>query len=185
MLTDPIPSASVLLLRDQPLEVLMILRHESSSFVPSAWVFPGGAVEPQDGPPDEAETLRRTAVREVLEETGIPLTGELVWTSRWITPAGMPKRFDTWFFLAPAGRDLPVRLQQSEAADFRWIEPAAALRAHAAGGFPMVFPTVKNLEAIAGYTSRAELLESRRGAKIEAVQPVLIVEGTRKKIVLP
>src|SRR4029077_15220855 len=44
----PIPAASVLLLRDDPLEVLMIRRHERSSFVPNAWVFPGGAVDEAD-----------------------------------------------------------------------------------------------------------------------------------------
>ena len=45
MIVTPVPAASVILLRDDPLEVLMILRHEKSSFVPNAWVFPGGAVD--------------------------------------------------------------------------------------------------------------------------------------------
>ena len=49
----------------------------------------------------------------------------------------------------------------------------------------MVFPTIKNLEAIDGVTSRDALLASRRGAKIEPVQPLLVVDGKRKKIVLP
>ena len=163
----------------------MILRHEGSSFVPNAWVFPGGAVEPEDGPPQEIETMRRTAARELFEETGIRITGELVWTSRWITPAGMPKRFDTWFFLAAADRQAEVRLQESEAVDFVWIAPEEALRRHAAGELPMVFPTVKTLEAISGYGRRDDLLQSRRGVTIEAVQPVLVVEGDRRKIVLP
>ena len=182
---QPIPAASALLLRDDPLEVLMILRHEKSSFVPSAWVFPGGAVDTADGPPGDLDTLRRAAVREVEEETGITLTTELVWTSRWITPAGMPKRFDTWFFLAPVERDLPITLQESEAVAFTWIAPADALARNRAGEFPMVFPTIKNLEAIDGVTSRDALLASRRNAKIEPVQPLLVVDGNRKKIVLP
>ncbi len=41
----PIPAASVIVLRDAPLEVLMLRRSEKSSFVPNAWVFPGGAIE--------------------------------------------------------------------------------------------------------------------------------------------
>ena len=182
---QPIPAASVLLLRDDPLEVLMILRLESSSFVPGAWVFPGGAVETGDGTAGELETLRRAAVREVEEETGITLHTELVWTSRWITPLGMPKRFDTWFFLAPVERDVPITLQESEAAAYTWIAPADALARNRSGDFPMVFPTIKNLEAIDGVTSRDALLASRRGAKIEPVQPLLVVDGKRKKIVLP
>lgn len=182
---QPIPAASVLLLRAEPLEVLMILRPEKSSFVPNAWVFPGGAVDAADGPAGELETLRRAAIREVEEETGIRLTTELVWTSRWITPEGMPKRFDTWFFLAAVGRDTEITLQESEAVAFTWIAPADALARNEAGDFPMVFPTIRNLEAIAGVTDRETLLASRRGAKIEPVQPLLVVDGNRKKIVLP
>jgi 8-oxo-dGTP pyrophosphatase MutT (NUDIX family) len=179
-----IPAASVLLLRENPLEVLMILRHEKSSFVPNVWVFPGGTVDAADGPPSEMESFERAAIREVREETGIELPGGLVATARWITPEGMPKRFDTWFFLAPVPRDTKVTLQESEAVDFAWIEPSDAL-ARKPEEFPMVFPTVKNLEAIATFRSRAELLQSRLGAKIEPVQPVLVMEGNRKKIRLP
>lgn len=163
----------------------MILRHENSSFVPSAWVFPGGAIDPADGPPDAPESYRRAAVREVEEETGITIRGELVWTSRWITPAGMPKRFDTWFFLTKIDGTVEVSLQEREATDYRWIKPADALEQHRRGRFPMVFPTIRNLEAIAGQSSVDELLESRRGAKIEPVQPIMITEGNRRKIVLP
>jgi 8-oxo-dGTP pyrophosphatase MutT (NUDIX family) len=173
-----IPAASVLLLRDEPFEVLMILRHEGSSFVPNVWVFPGGAV-------DEGETAHDAAVREVFEETAIRLTGELVATSRWITPEGLPKRFDTLFFLTAVPRDVPVTLQEAEAVQYVWISPAAALARFKAGEMAMVFPTIRNLEAIAGARSSAELIDSRRGALIEPVQPIMVVENGRKKIVLP
>lgn len=173
----PVPAASVILLRE-PLEVLMILRHEQSSFVPSVWVFPGGAV-------DQGETVEAAAVREVLEETGIRVNGDLVCTSRWITPAALPKRFDTWFFLARVERDAVVSLQEEEAVDSLWIRPVDALARYHAGDFPMVFPTIKNLEAIAGATSVDDLLASRRGATITPVQPVMVVEGGQKKLVVP
>lgn len=179
-----IPAASVLLIRD-PLEVLMILRHENRSFVPNAWVFPGGAVDAEDGPVTEVSSFERAARREVREETSIDLRGELVLTSRWITPEGLPKRFDTWFFLASVPPDLPVTLQESEAVDYRWIHPEEALRESEAGRFPMVFPTIRNLEAIAGFKTAGELMAARRGARIEAIQPLLIVQDGRKKIVLP
>jgi len=163
----------------------MILRNENRSFVPSAWAFPGGAVDPEDGPPDELESYERAARREVREETAIERFDELVLTSRWITPDGLPKRFDTWFFLAQVPADVQVRLQESEAVDYRWIHPREALTQSEAGGFPMVFPTIRNLEAIAGFSSPEEMLAARRGAKIEAIKPVLIIEDGRKKIVLP
>lgn len=169
---EPVPAASVMVLRDDPFEVLMIQRHEKSSFVPNAWVFPGGAVDPEDGEPGTLEAARKAALREVFEETAIRLDGDLVLTSRWITPAGLPKRFDTWFFLASVPRDVRVTLQEAEAVDHIWITPKDALtRGHE---FGMVFPTIKNLEAIRDATSAASLLASRRGAKIEIVEPILV-----------
>jgi 8-oxo-dGTP pyrophosphatase MutT (NUDIX family) len=195
----PIPAASIMLLRDEPLEVLMILRHSNSSFVPDAWVFPGGAVDETDaafGDGSIVNTMRIAAARELFEETGIWL-GEgafdlrnldlerLVWTSRWITPAGVPKRFDTYFFLALAGRSTPIKLQESEAVDSIWISPADAVQHSIAGNFPLVFPTLKNLEAIVGFASAAELIESRRNAEIATTRPIIIEENGRKKIVLP
>ncbi|HSP35313.1 MAG TPA: NUDIX hydrolase [Thermoanaerobaculia bacterium] len=187
---EAIPAASVILLRDAPLEVLMILRHAKSSFVPDAWVFPGGATDDGDRADSTLNTMRNTAARELFEETGISLGDppdyeNLVWTSRWITPVGVPKRFDTYFFLATAGRNTTTKLQESEAVDSIWISPADAIRRHMAGDFPIVFPTLKNLEAVAGFATSAELMKSRRNVEILTTKPVLVVEGGVKKIILP
>jgi len=181
---SPIPAASVLILRD-PLEVLMILRHEKSSFVPGAWVFPGGAVDAADGAAGSQDALRRAALREVLEETGVSLESDLVLTSRWITPKGMPKRFDTWFYLASAPSDLVITLEQKEAVEFRWVTPAEALKRQTSGEFPMVFPTIRNLEALLPFRSATEAIDARRNAVIEPVEPVLVIEDGRKRIRLP
>lgn len=203
-----IPAASVLLLRDRPLRVLMMHRHEKSSFVPNVWVFPGGAVEQADRRESELETMRFAAARETFEETGIwlgdetrdfprdasveelmriaPLDPErLVWTSHWITPVGVPMRYDTWFFLFRTGDEVIDARVNREATDVRWVTPPEAIEAHKAGTFPLVFPTLKNLEAIAPFATADELIATRRGAHIEAIQPLLVSEGGRKKIVLP
>ncbi|HEV7426428.1 MAG TPA: NUDIX hydrolase [Thermoanaerobaculia bacterium] len=210
----PIPAASVIVLRDAPLEVLMIRRHSKSSFVPDAWVFPGGGVEPADydlGDGTEISTMRIAAARELFEESGIwlgaPLDdadakrrallgGEitfaslidespidltnLVWTSRWITPVGVPKRFDTYFFLAAVSRDAVASAENVEAVEAIWISPAEAIEK-----LQIVFPTQKNLEALAGFSAAEELLASRRGVDVPATRPVLVVEDGRKKIILP
>jgi 8-oxo-dGTP pyrophosphatase MutT (NUDIX family) len=209
---EPLPSASVIVLRDAPLEVLMLRRPENSSFVPGAWVFPGGVVEPDDpviaawlATGTTLETMRVAGIRETFEESGIwigePLENEdaarhalldgtltletlvrrarpelerLVWTSRWITPVGIPKRFDTWFFLVSVGRDVIASVDEREAIDSMWISPTDALERHRRREMPMVFPTLRNLEAIAAFTTADELLSSRRGATIEPVLPVLV-----------
>ena len=166
MLVEPIPSASLILLRDSPLEVLMIRRHEKASFVPDAWVFPGGAVEEAD-----SGDMRVTAIRETLEETGITIDdpSRLVLTSRWITPVGVPKRFDTWFFLAKADAGTEATFDGNEAVDAVWITPERAL-----SELKMVFPTIRNLEALRGFESADALIASRAGAIIEPVQPILV-----------
>jgi 8-oxo-dGTP pyrophosphatase MutT (NUDIX family) len=204
----PLPAASAIILRDDPFEVLMLRRHEKSSFVPNAWVFPGGIAEESDtelGDGTLLDAMRVTAVRETFEETGVwlgaPLAeaerkrrelldqriafrdlvreapidlAQLVWTSRWITPAGIPKRFDTYFFLAIVGRDAIASAEQNEVVDVTWIHPSDALARHAAREMQMVFPTLRNLEAITGFASAAAALDARRGAIIEAVEPVLV-----------
>lgn len=220
-----VPAASTIVLRNHPLEVLLMRRRDTSSFVPGAWVFPGGAVESSDrlmaesmNSQDSLElrTMKICAFRELFEECGLwpggefpdafgrrrallrkeksfaeiagedPLSlRELVWTARWITPEGVPKRFDTYFFLVGVSRTAEVAPDQQEAMELLWISPSAALEREAAGTLKLVFPTIKNLEAIAAARSWQELLASRRGVTIRTTRPILIVEGSEKRIVLP
>src|ERR1700680_3520181 len=61
----PRPSAAVILVRDGPpgLETFMVRRHARSPVLPSAYVFPGGTVRPDDHDlqidPPESEQLAR------------------------------------------------------------------------------------------------------------------------------
>lgn len=110
--------------------VLMGQRGESAVFMPSKYVFPGGAVDPQDAQvplqapinalcarrlsleaaPDCAHALAAAALRELNEETGLPLGGAIAphsaaplhFVFRAVTPTGRPRRFDARFFLADA-----------------------------------------------------------------------------------
>lgn len=82
---EPRPAATILLVRDDPLEVLMIRRHAQQYFS-SALVFPGGMVDESDRAADwlglvedaealdpESRALRIAGFRETFEETGILL----------------------------------------------------------------------------------------------------------------
>ena len=78
----PIPSASVLLIRDTSagLEVLMQERPETMKFAPGAFVFPGGKVDSVDDtyPADIKDAaLRVSAIRELYEEAGVLLADVL------------------------------------------------------------------------------------------------------------
>src|SRR6185437_12861549 len=143
----PRPAASIVLLRrggkhgNRALEVLLLKRTDEAAFMPGAWVFPGGSVDPEDG--EGADGFRTCAVRELREEAGIelPAEEELVPFCRWITPEIVSRRFDAWFFLALAPPHTPPKPDLTEIVDARWFEPATALEAAAAGELVLPFPT--------------------------------------------
>jgi hypothetical protein len=112
-------------------------------------------------------------LRELLDDAPVDLD-TLVYTSRWITPVGVPKRFDTYFFLARVSRDAEASVELRETTALQWIRPEDALARHAAREMQMVFPTLRNLEALAGFANARELMDARRGATIEPVLPVLV-----------
>ena len=121
------PAATVILWRDGAAgrEVLMGQRGAAAVFMPSKYVFPGGAVDQADRsgadvdlsamcqtrlslhcPPEapDATTLARAALRELHEETGLrPAPGSAMqFVFRAITPPGRTRRFDARFFLVSA-----------------------------------------------------------------------------------
>jgi 8-oxo-dGTP pyrophosphatase MutT (NUDIX family) len=185
--TVPRRAATVVLLRggSERLEVLMVQRNPAARFMGGAWVFPGGAVSAQDG--EGQAGLRSAAVRELEEEAGIALVPgtELVAYARWITPAELHIRFDTWFYLARAPAEAEPAVDGSEVVDFCWISPADALLAGEAGQLDVVFPTVKQLEQLAGFASAEELIDYARGREVLPVEPRVTGSGEMARIVLP
>jgi 8-oxo-dGTP pyrophosphatase MutT (NUDIX family) len=185
--TVPRRAATVVLLRggSERLEVLMVQRNPAARFMGGAWVFPGGAVSAQDG--EGQAGLRCAAVRELEEEAGIALVPgtELVAYARWITPAQSHIRFDTWFYLARAPVEAEPAVDGSEVVDFCWISPADALVAGEAGRLEVVFPTVKQLEQLAGFASAEELIDYARDREVLPVEPRVTGSGEMARIVLP
>jgi 8-oxo-dGTP pyrophosphatase MutT (NUDIX family) len=185
--TVPRPAATVIVLRGgaDRLEVLLVQRNPAARFMGGAWVFPGGAVDRTEGEGDAA--LRAAGVRELQEEAGITLAGpdELIPFSRWITPAQVKIRFDTWFYLAPVPPQATPQVDGEEVVDWRWYAPAAALEASAAGDLFLVFPTVKHLEQIAGLSCADELLAHARGREIRPVEPRVVMSGEQARVLLP
>jgi len=184
--TEPRPAGTVILLRGGAggLEVLLVRRNPSARFMGGAWVFPGGAVDRDEGEGDHA--VRSAAVRELAEEAAIGVEeAQLVPFSRWITPAEVKIRFDTWFFLAPAPPGAEARPDGSEVVDARWYAPGKALEARQRGELFLVFPTIKHLEQLSGFATADELLAHARGREIHPVQPRVFLQGETARIVLP
>jgi len=177
----------VILLRggDRELEILLVKRTPEARFMGGVWVFPGGAVDAEEGDGDGAHRL--AAIRELREEAAIELDDPdaLVKFSRWITPAAVKTRFDTHFFLAtlPDGQEAAVDGQ--ECVDLGWFTPSAALDAHRRGEILLVFPTIKHLEQLDEFRNVEELLAHARGKDVMPVEPRVVMEGEVARILLP
>jgi 8-oxo-dGTP pyrophosphatase MutT (NUDIX family) len=184
--TTPRKAASVIVLRGgaETLEVLLVKRNPDSRFMGGAWVFPGGAIGRDEG---EGEAAQRAAgVRELEEEAGLNADPDgLVPFSRWITPAEVRTRFDTYFFLHRADDGAQPQVDGGEVVDWGWFSPQGALDAHRAGEILLVFPTIKHLEQLDGFRSVDALLDYARGQEVRPVQPRVVLSGETARIVLP
>jgi 8-oxo-dGTP pyrophosphatase MutT (NUDIX family) len=185
--TTPRLAASVIMLRggDESLELLLVQRTPAARFMGGAWVFPGGAVDRDEGHGEGA--LRAAALRELCEEAGISLgsADELLPFSRWITPPQVKIRFDTWFFLAALPDGAEPRVDGGEVVDARWYAPADALAAGERGELLLVFPTIKHLEQLSRFRSASELLSYASGLEIQPVEPHVVLSGEQARVVLP
>jgi 8-oxo-dGTP pyrophosphatase MutT (NUDIX family) len=183
----PRPAATVILLRGGRgnLEVLLVKRNPASKFMGGAWVFPGGAVDRSEG--EGQAGLRAAALRELDEEAGIHLDDPdgLIPFSRWITPAQVKIRFDTWFYLAPLPDGATAEVDGSEIVDARWYEPRSALEEASRGELLLVFPTIKHLEQISAFDSAHDLMSHARGREVLPVQPRVVMHGETARILLP
>jgi 8-oxo-dGTP pyrophosphatase MutT (NUDIX family) len=183
----PRQAASVILLRGgaEALELLLVKRTPKARFMGGVWVFPGGAVDADEGDGDGAHRL--AAIRELREEAAVELEdpAELVKFSRWITPAAVSIRFDTHFFLATLPEGAKPAVDGEECVDLGWFTPRAALDAHAAGEILLVFPTIKHLEQLGDFASVTELLDHARGREVLPVEPHVVMEGEVARILLP
>ena len=143
--------------------MLLVQRTPHARFMGGAWVFPGGAVSPEDGEGDAA--LRAAGIRELEEEAGIRIDGpeELVAFSRWITPEEVKIRYDTWFFLARLPDGAKPTVDGEEIVDARWYTPSDALEAGRADEILLVFPTIKHLEQLAGFRTASDAARPRPG----------------------
>ncbi len=100
--------------------------------------------------------------------------------AHWITPTFVPKRFDTWFFLAEAPEDQIALHDGSESVDSVWITPEAAMAEAKAGKRTLVHATTKNLELLAEGKTVTGALSQASERKIVTVQPwVETREGKR------
>jgi 8-oxo-dGTP pyrophosphatase MutT (NUDIX family) len=172
----PAPAASVILLRDQidGVQTYLLHRHARMPFAASMVVFPGGRVDPADAE-GGLDPLRRCAVRETAEETGVLLAAaDLFPWARWITPEIEPRRYDTWFYVAAMPADQEAIDISGETDLAEWSSPQQALTAERSGLIKMLPPTMSILIELADLVTVAEVINHARDRQIEPVLPQLV-----------
>ena len=261
-MTDPSPpkahvavvpraAATTLILRDGApgLEVLMVRRSMQASFMPGAYVFPGGAVDAADGSEastaacdesvarlnqrigavtqvgDQALAYTVAGLRECFEECGLWLgaptdatpdwaalrarlhAGEPLATlaagaglrlatsglqpwSHWVTPVGLPKRFDTLFFVVSDPADQVPTVDAGETTSLAWVHPPEALAAQARGDFQMEFATVQTVQSLLPFATLGVAALLAHAAAQTSLPPLhprlkLDAEGRIRGVLLP
>lgn len=113
-------------------------------------------------------------LRDMAEAEGLDYALDaLVPFAHWITPESMPKRFDTWFFVAAAPEGQIGAHDGSESVDSGWLGAQAALDDWEAKRRTIVFATRMQLVKLARADTVAAALANADGDTIVDVMPVL------------
>lgn len=198
---EPVPAATVILLRDDPeFEVLMVKRHHQIDFASGALVFPGG--KPAKGDSSEGwadlcrgwkdfdntqRVLRIAAIREAFEEAGIllavdaddrPFEGVCDPDTRKMVERGEHQFIDVV-------RDAGVRLCLDRLVDFaRWITPTFMKKRFDTYFYAVLAPA-NQIAACNGFeTVDAEWISPRAGLRLGETGERTIVFATRLNLQL-
>ncbi len=105
--------------------------------------------------------------------------------SNWVTPEGVPRRFDTRFFVAEAPPDTEATADGDEVSLAAWVRPDEALARGEAGEWVVLPPTRHHLRLLAGFAVPAEAVAyAARQVAVEVVQPRLVSDGRGGLLVL-
>lgn len=103
--------------------------------------------------------------------------------SRWVTPKGRGRRYDTVFFVARAvfGEALEDR---GELVEHGWFSPAAVLAA-GPGAFLLAPPTWCTLLELSRFDTAEEMWACERGIPVPFIEPVRDPELVERAVLLP
>lgn len=143
-----------------------------------------GAAEPGRVAAARARLLAGTVtLGEALAAAGLgaPALADLAYGARWITPAGLPIRFDTAFFAArlPDGQTADATAAGGEVDGAGWWTPADSLAAERDGRLALMLPTRVTLADLATYPDVDALMAAWAAREPAPVQPepVALADG--------
>ena len=90
---------------------------------------------------------------------GLTLSANEVYVlAHWVTDRDLPRRFDVPFLVARMPEEQVPVADEKEQFEPVWVSPSLALTRHAAGDFFIIFPTIRTLEKLQGYTTVESVL---------------------------
>ena len=108
----------------------------------------------------------------------------LAYYSHWLTPPGMPKRFDTRFFCMLTPDRLQPEVDGTETTSLRWTTPVAALAPDS--GLTLMPVTRRTLQNLAKFTTAQEAFEqAKTQTDIPLMMPRVALLRGKRHVVLP
>jgi 8-oxo-dGTP pyrophosphatase MutT (NUDIX family) len=118
--------------------------------------------------------------RDWLEEEDLVLDlAALAPWSWWVTPKGQHKRYDTRFFVAILPEEQSAAHDHVEITGLRWDRPQDALDAQREGRMVVIFPTRRNLSALAEHASAAAAWQAADEGRVDLrrIEPEVVIRG--------
>src|SRR2546425_3148050 len=133
----------------------------------------------------QAFNQRRGSLVELARVENLRLaTDHLGYFAHWITPEGMPKRFDTHFFITTAPAEQEAAYDRLETSEGIWIAPVEALARFERNEFPLVFATIYQLRELAAFDSVKAALDYCAIHHVPTRIPVLKLENGKARVFL-
>jgi 8-oxo-dGTP pyrophosphatase MutT (NUDIX family) len=103
--------------------------------------------------------------------------------AHWVTPTFMPKRFDTYFYVAATPAGQLGRHDGSESVDSVWISPEEAIAD--TKRWTVIFPTKMNLLKLAKSKTVTEALARAKSEPVVTVEPKVEMRGSQQVLTIP
>lgn len=122
---------------------------------------------------------------DICRDLGVqPALDRLAYFGHWITPLGLPRRFDTRFFLCHAPEGQTASHDNAETIDHMWVSPAEALQRYRSGEISMMFATEKTLELLSGFVDARAAMEHVRALRSVPKHEPRVAAGSKGRRVL-
>ncbi|MCZ7535431.1 MAG: NUDIX domain-containing protein [Acidimicrobiia bacterium] len=107
--------------------------------------------------------------------------------AHFLTPAGAPRRYDTWFFAAAAPEGQEGVHDDGEAVHSEWVRPSDALARNERADIELIMPTIRSLRWLERFETTAAVLAAADAAASASAQdraPLVVSDTFGERIAL-